>query len=104
MPVMSAQQISPDSISESSVSKGAAGAVPKVDQGGSVRHDDTPTDHYPFAEEPPKWMKIRETMQDFFSEFMGTMVLILFGDGVVAQVVLSKGEKGSYQSISWGWG
>jgi hypothetical protein len=23
---------------------------------------------------------------------------------VVAQVVLSGGEKGSYQSISWGWG
>jgi glycerol uptake facilitator-like aquaporin len=23
---------------------------------------------------------------------------------VVAQVVLSRGEKGSYQSISWGWG
>ncbi|TQS32675.1 hypothetical protein Golomagni_07005 [Golovinomyces magnicellulatus] len=32
------------------------------------------------------------------------MVLILFGDGVVAQVVLSKGVKGDYQSISWGWG
>lgn len=28
----------------------------------------------------------------------------MFGDGVVAQVVLSGGEKGSYQSISWGWG
>ncbi|GAB7348696.1 hypothetical protein MBLNU459_g7439t2 [Dothideomycetes sp. NU459] len=28
----------------------------------------------------------------------------MFGDGVVAQVVLSNGEKGNYQSISWGWG
>ena len=28
----------------------------------------------------------------------------MFGDGVVAQVVLSGGEKGDYQSISWGWG
>ncbi|KAI5465218.1 aquaporin-like protein [Mariannaea sp. PMI_226] len=35
---------------------------------------------------------------------MGTMIMILFGDGVVAQVVLSKGSKGDYQSISWGWG
>ncbi len=26
------------------------------------------------------------------------------GDGVVAQVVLSDGKKGDYQSISWGWG
>lgn len=28
----------------------------------------------------------------------------MFGDGVVAQVVLSNNEKGDYQSISWGWG
>lgn len=28
----------------------------------------------------------------------------MFGDGVVAQVVLSEGKKGDYQSISWGWG
>ena len=28
----------------------------------------------------------------------------MFGDGVVAQVVLSGGTKGDYQSISWGWG
>jgi hypothetical protein len=27
-----------------------------------------------------------------------------YQDRVVAQVVLSKGEKGAYQSISWGWG
>ncbi|KAF2215477.1 hypothetical protein CERZMDRAFT_57026 [Cercospora zeae-maydis SCOH1-5] len=35
---------------------------------------------------------------------MGVFILIMFGDGVVAQVVLSRGEKGDYQSISWGWG
>lgn len=34
---------------------------------------------------------------------MGTFILIMFGDGSVAQVVLSRGEKGDYQSISWGW-
>lgn len=50
------------------------------------------------------WSKIRLYCRDAFSEFFGTMILILFGDGVVAQVVLSKGEKGNYQSISWGWG
>ncbi|KUL90094.1 hypothetical protein ZTR_02983 [Talaromyces verruculosus] len=32
------------------------------------------------------------------------MILILFGDGVVAQVTLSKDQRGDYQSISWGWG
>ncbi|ATY64616.1 Major intrinsic [Cordyceps militaris] len=50
------------------------------------------------------WTKVRSVWQDAFSEFLGTMILIIFGDGVVAQVVLSKGEKGDYQSISWGWG
>ena len=37
------------------------------------------------------------------SEFIGTFILIMFGDGVVAQVVLSHGKNGDYQSISWGW-
>jgi aquaglyceroporin related protein len=32
------------------------------------------------------------------------MILILFGDGVVAQVILSNNTKGDYQSISWCWG
>lgn len=50
------------------------------------------------------WSKVRRHLQEPFSEFFGTMVMILFGDGVVAQVVLSNGTKGDYQSISWGWG
>ncbi|KAF9631697.1 putative aquaporin 3 protein [Lasiodiplodia theobromae] len=50
------------------------------------------------------WSRIRRIHKEAFSEFLGTFVLILFGDGVVAQVVLSSGEKGDYQSISWGWG
>ena len=50
------------------------------------------------------WSKVRSFMIEPFSEFFGVFILILFGDGVVAQVVLSRGEKGDYQSISWGWG
>ncbi|SMR48555.1 unnamed protein product [Zymoseptoria tritici ST99CH_1E4] len=50
------------------------------------------------------WPRWRYTMREAFSEFMGVFILILFGDGVVAQVVLSDGKKGDYQSISWGWG
>lgn len=50
------------------------------------------------------WYNIRAYGRDAFSEFFGTMILILFGDGVVAQVLLSHGQKGDYQSISWGWG
>lgn len=51
-----------------------------------------------------RWSRIRERCHDAFSEFFGTLILILFGNGVVAQVVLSNYEKGNYQSISWGWG
>ncbi|KAH8597372.1 aquaglyceroporin like protein [Bisporella sp. PMI_857] len=50
------------------------------------------------------WSRIRHAMREPFSEFLGVFIIILFGDGVVAQVVLSNGEKGDYQSISWGWG
>jgi len=45
------------------------------------------------------------------AEFFGTMILILFGCGVVAQVVTSgtplstaPGATGDYNSIAWGWG
>ena len=41
----------------------------------------------------------------FFGEFMGTMVLILMGDGVVANVLLkkSKGEDAGWMVIATGW-
>lgn len=55
-------------------------------------------------EQPLVWSRCRTYAQDFFSEFLGTMILLLFGDGVVAQVSLSNDKKGDYQSISWGWG
>jgi aquaglyceroporin related protein, other eukaryote len=50
------------------------------------------------------WSRVRRYMREPFAEFFGVFILILFGDGVVAQVVLSGGTKGNYQSISWGWG
>lgn len=39
---------------------------------------------------------------EMIAEFLGTMVLILFGNGVVAMVVLL--EKGNYTNITIGWG
>lgn len=56
------------------------------------------------ASTPLWWSKIRKDCRMAFSEFFGTLVLVLFGNGVVAQVVLSENKKGDYQSISWGWG
>jgi glycerol uptake facilitator protein len=42
----------------------------------------------------------------FFGEFMGTLVLILLGDGAVANVLLkkSKGENSGWIVITTGWG
>merc|ERR1712093_341166 len=51
-----------------------------------------------------RWSRFRHYMRGPFSEFFGVFILILFGDGVVAQVILSNFERGDYQSISWGWG
>lgn len=42
--------------------------------------------------------------QEILAEFLGTFVLIVFGVGVVAQVVLSGGQNGSYLSINLAWG
>ena len=38
------------------------------------------------------------------AEFLGTMILILFGNGVVAQVITSQGPLGDHDSIAWAWG
>ena len=39
------------------------------------------------------------------AEFLGTMILILFGNGVVAQVVTSSDKSlGGHDSIAWAWG
>ena len=38
------------------------------------------------------WPKIRLILREPFAEFFGTMIMVLFGDGSVAQVLLSKDE------------
>ena len=45
-------------------------------------------------------------MQTLLAEMVGTMVLILLGDGVVANVLLarSKGQNGGWMVITTGWG
>ena len=46
----------------------------------------------------------RTLMGELSAEFAGTAILILFGCGVVAQVVTSKGALGGHDSIAWAWG
>lgn len=59
------------------------------------------------------WSRIRLALREPFAEFFGTFIMVLFGDGSVAQVLLSAGNTtstlapgmdsyGNYQSISWG--
>ena len=49
-------------------------------------------------------MKHYYIKRELLAEFLGTLVLIAFGAGVVAQVVLSQEKNGSYLSINLAWG
>jgi len=58
------------------------------------------------------WSTVRTVLREPFLEFAGTFIMVMFGDGSVAQVLLSTGQTsapggmgfGNYQSINWGWG
>jgi glycerol uptake facilitator protein len=47
-------------------------------------------------------LRFRGLPAELAAEFAGTMILILFGVGVVAQVVA--GGIGDHDSIAWAWG
>ncbi len=46
----------------------------------------------------------RGLVRELAAECLGTFMLIMFGVGVVAQVVLSANANGSYLAINFGWG
>jgi MIP family channel proteins len=47
---------------------------------------------------------LKGTAREAAAEFLGTFILIVFGAGVVAQVVLSGDKNGTYLSINLAWG
>jgi len=49
-------------------------------------------------------VKAKTLLGECSAEFAGTFILILFGVGVVAQVVTSGGALGGHDSIAWAWG
>jgi MIP family channel proteins len=49
-------------------------------------------------------MKSYSLKHELYAEFLGTLVLIAFGAGVVAQVILSNQQNGTYLSINLAWG
>jgi aquaglyceroporin related protein len=69
---------------------------------------DEEDDHGPRSE--LLWSRIRTVMREPFAEFWGVAIMVMFGDGSVAQVLLSTGQTtapggngfGQYQSINWG--
>ncbi|CAE6469465.1 unnamed protein product [Rhizoctonia solani] len=77
-----------------------------LEQANQTSSDDD-LDH--ITEFPNKWAKIRHLIREPAAEFLGTMILIIFGTGVNCQVVLSgntavsASAKGEYLSISFGW-
>src|SRR5688500_19249488 len=46
---------------------------------------------------------LQGTSREAAAEFLGTLILIIFGVGVVAQTVLSRGANGSFLAINIGW-
>ncbi|HMF94638.1 MAG TPA: MIP family channel protein [Vicinamibacterales bacterium] len=46
----------------------------------------------------------RSVVRELLAEFLGTFILIVFGVGVVAQVVLSRNSAGTFLSINIAWG
>ncbi|KAH7332638.1 aquaporin-like protein [Rhizoctonia solani] len=67
-------------------------------------HLDADADHTPNG-----WAKIRHLLREPAAEFLGTMLLVIFGTAVNCQVALSSNTrvstspKGDYLSISFGW-
>lgn len=50
------------------------------------------------------WAKIRYRLREPFAEFLGTLVLVIFGVGGNLQATVTDGAGGSYESLSFAWG
>ncbi|KAL1405687.1 hypothetical protein Q8F55_007353 [Vanrija albida] len=79
-----------------------------VNAKGEVVHVERAASSTTVASEPTYFPNplahVRFIFREYFGEFIGTMILIIFGNGVNCQVVLSDFTQGSYLSISFGWG
>lgn len=74
-----------------------------AEEGLLINHDIPQADTVPQGPDLA-WSRIRRRCREPFAEFFGMFIFILFGDGAIAQVVLSNGRNGDWQSIAWGWG
>ncbi|KAL0960971.1 hypothetical protein HGRIS_005968 [Hohenbuehelia grisea] len=94
-----------DSSSRCSARKATNSMSMDID-GGHIEHayEEEPAPMY-----PNRWARFREHIREPMAEFLGVAILIIFGTGVVCQVVLggntgvASSEKGNYLSINIGW-
>src|SRR5438105_13989756 len=69
---------------------------------GAHRSDQRPT-----SDDQPRSLQYamrKDLSRELLAEFLGTFTLIVFGVGVVAQVVLSRQASGTFLSINLAWG
>jgi len=67
-----------------------------VDDGNARRYEEEEIDL------PSAYLRVPSLVGELAAEFFGTFILILFGVGVVAQVVAA--GLGNHDSIAWAWG
>ena len=72
--------------------------VPAFSEHGPLVDHKIPQEDVVQSEPDLAWSRVRHNMREPFAEFLGVFILIMFGDGVVAQVVLSNSKKGDYVS------
>jgi len=91
------------------ISAASTADSPQTEKGSHASHEEHHVVVQEFIE-PNWWWRYRQIIREAAAEFAGVMILIIFGTGVVCQVVLSSitavapSQKGDYLSISFGWG
>ena len=72
----------------------------------AIPTEESKTESHPVHQDgvdlPSASVRVPSLVGEMAAEFLGTFILILFGVGVVAQVVA--GGIGDHDSIAWGWG
>jgi hypothetical protein len=94
---------SPTSDHKYTSSQGSTSTAPYAEHGALIDPVQPPPEARRSMNSRLFWPKTRHWLREPFAEFMGTFVLVMFGNGVNAQVTLSGESKGSWLTVCWGW-
>lgn len=86
--IIQEEEASPDSLTPDKL----------VDDESSISNDDAPIAHANY------WAKVRYYLREGFAEFLGTLVLVIFGVGGNLQATVTNGAGGTFESLSFAWG